>query len=71
MKEKKNKKNDWLFGGKYYRFNPIRIVMDIIVIGSLLALDQMSSSDYVRVFLFLLFGYIFLRLGEIIRGGLW
>ena len=45
--------------------------MDIIVIGSLLALDQMSSSDYVRVFLFLLFGYIFLRLWEIIRGGLW
>ena len=71
MKKRKNKKNDWQFGGKYYRFNPIRIVGDIIVIGGLLALDRMSSPDYVRVFLFLLCGYVFLRLWEIIRGGLW
>ena len=71
MKKRKNKKNDWQFGGKYYRFNPIRIVADIIVIGGLLALDRMSSPDYVRVFLFLLCGYVFLRLWEIFRGGLW
>ena len=30
-----------------------------------------SSKTLFRVFLFLLFGYIFLRLWEIIRGGLW
>ena len=71
MKERKNKKSDWQFGGKYYRFSPIRVVGDIILVGSLLALDRISSPDYVRVFLFLLFGYVFLRLLEIIRGGLW
>ncbi len=66
MKKKSSKKNKFI-----YRVHPIRIIGDIIVIGSLYTLDNMADPYYVRVFLYLMFGYIFLRLWEIIRGGLW
>jgi len=69
----KNKnKNNWKFGGKFWRFHPKRIILDIAFLGPIYYMMNLASDNRLdpTLWFILFFGYIIIRIWEIIYGSL-